>query len=76
MNAPVMIYTEQGQRVLDLAKEEALSFNHHSVKPDHLLLWNLLREGSAATPLIEQGATLERIRAGLLSLSRKGFRRP
>ncbi len=35
-NEPVTTYTEQGQRVLDLAKEEALSFNHHYIGAEHL----------------------------------------
>lgn len=71
VNEPVTTYTEQGQRVLDLAKEEALSFNHHSIGAEHLLL-GILREGSAAAPLIERGTTLERVRAGLLFLRGKG----
>src|SRR6266446_3940807 len=71
VNEPVTTYTEQGQRVLDLAKEEALSFNHHYIGAEHLLL-GILREGSAAAPLIEQGTTLEHVRAGLLFLAGKG----
>jgi RNA polymerase sigma factor (sigma-70 family) len=70
-NEPVTTYTEQGQRVLDLAKEEARSFNHHSIGAEHLLL-GILREGSAAAPLIERGTTLEHVRAGLLFLRGKG----
>lgn len=70
-NEPITTYSEQGQLVLDLAKEEALSFNHHSIGAEHLLL-GILREGSAATPLIERGTTLERVRAGLLFLRGKG----
>jgi len=66
-NEPVTIYTEQGQRVLDLAKEEALSFNHHYIGTEHLLL-GILREGSAAAPLTSQGATLSRVRTELLSV--------
>ncbi len=71
VNEPVTTYTEQGQRVLDLAKEEALSFNHHYIGAEHLLL-GILREGSAAAPLIERGTTLEYVRAGLLFLVGKG----
>ena len=71
MNEPVTTYTEQGQRVLDLAKDEALSFNHHYIGAEHLLL-GILREGSAAAPLIERGTTLEHVRAGLLFLGGKG----
>lgn len=70
-NEPVTTYTQQGQLVLDLAKEEALSFNHYYIGVEHLLL-GILREGSAATPLIERGTTLERVRAGLLFLRGKG----
>ncbi len=66
-NEPVTMYTEQGQRVLDLAKEEALSFHHHYIGTEHLLL-GILREGSAATPLTSQGATLPLVRAELLSV--------
>jgi hypothetical protein len=75
MHEPVTTYTEQGQSVLDLAKEEALSFNHHYVGAQHLLL-GILREGSAAAPLVEQGTTLERVRAGLLFLVGKGHPDP
>jgi hypothetical protein len=64
-NKPVTIYTEQGQHVLDLAKEEALSFNHHYIGTEHLLL-GILREGSVAEALILQGATLARVQAELL----------
>lgn len=64
MNEEVLPYTEQGQRVLDLAKEEALSFNHHYIGVEHLLL-GILREGSAAASLLEQGTTLEYVRAQL-----------
>ena len=71
VNEPVTTYTEQVQRVLDLAKEEALSFNHHYIGAEHLLL-GILREESAAAPLIEQGTTLEHVRAGLLFLAGKG----
>jgi RNA polymerase sigma factor (sigma-70 family) len=64
-NKPVTIYTEQGQRALDLAKEEALSFHHHYIGTEHLLL-GILSEGSAAASLTVQGATLARVRAELL----------
>lgn len=71
MNEPTTTYTEQGQRVLDLAKEEALSFNHHYIGAEHLLL-GILREGSAGVSLIERGTTLEHVQAGLLFLIGKG----
>lgn len=66
-NEPITTYTKKGQHVLDLAKEEALSFNHFYVGTEHLLL-GILREGSAAVSLISQGATLSRVRAELLSV--------
>lgn len=75
VHEPVTTYTEQGQRVLDLAKEEALAFNHHYIGAEHLLL-GVLHEGSAAAPLIERGTTLERTRAGLLFLVGKGQDEP
>ena len=67
MNEQDLIYTEQGQRVLTLAKEEALALKHHYIGTEHLLL-GILAEGSAAAPLIEQGTTLEHVRAGLIFL--------
>jgi len=67
MSEPVTTYTEQGQQVLDLAKEEARSFHHHYLGVEHLLL-GLLREGSATQSLVEQGATLELMRAELASI--------
>lgn len=62
-----LIYTKQGQRVLELAKEEALSLRHHYIGTEHLLL-GILAERSAAASLIEQGTTLEHVRAGLIFL--------
>jgi Clp amino terminal domain, pathogenicity island component len=67
MHEKDLIYTEQAQRVLDLARAEALSFQHYYIGTEHLLL-GILAEGSAAAPLIEQGTTLEHVRAGLLFL--------
>ncbi len=67
MNEKDFTYTDQGQRVLELAKEEALSLRHYYIGTEHLLL-GILAEGSAATPLIEQGTTLEHVRAGLIFL--------
>jgi RNA polymerase sigma factor (sigma-70 family) len=62
-----LTYTEQSQRVLALAKEEALSLKHYYIGTEHLLL-GILAEGSAAAPLIEQGTTLEHVRAGVIFL--------
>jgi RNA polymerase sigma factor (sigma-70 family) len=67
MDEKDLIYTEHGQLVLKLAKEEALALKHHYIGTEHLLL-GILAEGSAATPLIEQGTTLEHVRAGLTFL--------
>jgi hypothetical protein len=67
MNETDLTYTEPGQRVLELAKEEALSLKHYYIGTEHLLL-GILAEGSAATLLIEQGITLEHVRAGLIFL--------
>ena len=67
MHEKDLIYTEQAQRVLELAREEALSFQHYYVGTEHLLL-GILAEGSAVASLIEQGTTLEHVRAGLLFL--------
>ena len=60
-------YTKQGQRVLDLAREEALALQHYYIGPEHLLL-GILAEGSAASSLAEQGITLEHVRSGLIFL--------
>lgn len=66
-SSPVTTYTQQGQRVLDLAKEEAHALHHQYIGVEHLLL-GLLREGSATKSLVEQGATLELMRAELAAL--------
>jgi len=67
MNEKDLTYTEQGQRVLALAKEEAHAVKHYYIGTEHLLL-GILAEGSAAAPLVEQGTTLEHVRAGLIFL--------
>ncbi len=65
MEPPKTTYNEQALRVLELAKEEALAFNHHYIGTEHLLL-GVLREGSAATDLINLGVTLEAVRGGIM----------
>ena len=65
MEAPKTTYNEQALRVLDLAKEEALAFNHNYIGTEHLLL-GILREGSAAGELTNLGVTLEGIRGGIM----------
>ena len=67
MDEEALTYTGQGQRVLNLAKKEALSLRHYYVGTEHLLL-GILAEGSAAAPLLEQGTTFEHVRAGLIFL--------
>ncbi|GCE25310.1 hypothetical protein KDA_07940 [Dictyobacter alpinus] len=67
MDEKDLTYTEQGQRVLALAKAEALALKHYYIGTEHLLL-GILAEGSAAAPLVEQGTTLEHARAGLIFL--------
>lgn len=71
MDESVTTYTQQGQRVLDLAKEEALSLDHHSLGVVHLLL-GLLREGSLTPPYVEPWVTLERARAGVIFMMGRG----
>src|SRR5712692_7324112 len=63
--SPNMPYDEQALRVLELAKEEARAFNHDYIGTEHLLL-GILREGSAAAALINQGVTFEGMRGGIM----------
>ena len=65
VETPVMPYNEQALRVLELTKEEARTLQHNYMGTEHLLL-GILREGSGAPELIQQGITAERIRSGLL----------
>lgn len=69
METPIMPYNEQALRVLELTKEEAQTLHHNYMGTEHLLL-GILREGSAAPELIQQGVTAERIRGGLLFILR------
>ncbi len=57
---------EHAQHVLSLAHEEALSFNHHYIGTEHLLI-GLLREqkGLAALALEKLGVALEPVRAAV-----------
>ena len=71
MEPPKTMYNEQALRVLDFAKEEALAFNHNYIGTEHLLL-GILREGSAATDLINMGVTLEGVRGGILFIIGRG----
>ena len=65
MESPSMPYNEQALRVLELTKEEARAFNHNYIGTEHLLL-GILREGSAAAALINQGVTFEGMRGGIM----------
>ena len=65
VESPSIPYNEQALRVLELAKEEARAFNHNYIGTEHLLL-GILREGSAAAELIDQGVTFEGMRGGII----------
>jgi RNA polymerase sigma factor (sigma-70 family) len=69
VESPIMPYNEQALRVLELAKEEARAFNHDYIGTEHLLL-GILREGSAAAELINQGVTFEGMRGGITFILR------
>jgi RNA polymerase sigma factor (sigma-70 family) len=66
MASPILPYTEQALRVLELTKEEARALHHTYMGTEHLLL-GILREGSApaAATLIQHGVTVENMRAGI-----------
>ncbi|HZR43006.1 MAG TPA: sigma-70 family RNA polymerase sigma factor [Ktedonobacteraceae bacterium] len=57
-------YTEQTNRVIELAREEAIALGHNFVGTEHLLL-GVLREGTVTPILDKLGASLERVRAGV-----------
>ena len=71
MNEEVLIYTEQGKMFLTWQKKKLSLSITIILEFEHLLL-GILREGSAAAPLIEQGTTLEHVRAGLLFMIGRG----
>lgn len=57
---------ERARRVLDLAREEALAFDHPFIGTEHLLLGLLReREGVAALALEKLGVALEPVRAAV-----------
>jgi ATP-dependent Clp protease ATP-binding subunit ClpC len=66
-NEHLKLFNGRARHVLDLAKEEALSFDHNYIGTEHLLL-GLLREdqGSAAQYLTSQGVELEKVREAVL----------
>ncbi|MEX2047194.1 MAG: Clp protease N-terminal domain-containing protein [Chloroflexota bacterium] len=57
-------FNDRAKRVLALAQDEAIRFNHNHIGPEHLLL-GLAREGEgiAARALEALGATLSKLRA-------------
>jgi ATP-dependent Clp protease ATP-binding subunit ClpA len=59
-------FNEHARNVLSLAREEALSFNHHYIGTEHLLL-GLLREqgGVAALALQKLGVKLDTVRVAV-----------
>jgi methylenetetrahydrofolate dehydrogenase (NADP+)/methenyltetrahydrofolate cyclohydrolase len=59
-------FTERARRVLTLAQEEALRFNHNYIGTEHLLL-GLVRdgEGVAATVLASMGVELDKMRSAV-----------
>ncbi len=61
--------TPRAKRVIELAVDEAKRLNHHYIGTEHLLL-GLVREGEgiAAGVLESQGASLEKVRAEVLSV--------
>ncbi|GLV53215.1 hypothetical protein KDH_00700 [Dictyobacter sp. S3.2.2.5] len=61
---PATAYTEQTQRALDLAREEAIAMHHDFVGTEHVLL-GLIREGSVTLFLDSLGANYTRIRGCL-----------
>lgn len=65
VETPILPYNEQALRVLGLTKEEARALNHNFIGTEHLLL-GILREGSGAVELIDQGITYESMRGGIL----------
>ena len=59
-------FTERARRVLTLAQEEALRFNHNYIGTEHLLL-GLVREseGVAAKVLANLGVDLKKVRSAV-----------
>jgi hypothetical protein len=66
-NDHLQLFNRRARHVLDLAMEEALSFDHNYLGTEHLLL-GLLREdqGSAAQYLASRGIELDKVREAVL----------
>lgn len=68
-------FTEQAERVLTYAQEEARTLQHNYVGTEHLLLGLLREEGSAAAHILKSlGADLTRTRNGIETLVGRGER--
>ena len=68
-------FTERARRVLTLAQEEALRFNHNYIGTEHLLL-GLVREGEgvAAKVLANLGVELNKVRSAVEFIIGRGDR--
>ena len=68
-------FTERARRVLTLAQEEALRFNHNYIGTEHLLL-GLVREGDgvAAKVLANLGVELNKVRSAVEFIIGRGDR--
>jgi ATP-dependent Clp protease ATP-binding subunit ClpC len=62
-------FTPRAKKVLELSLREALQLGHNYIGTEHLLL-GLVREGDGvgAQVLVKRGATLDRVRQGVLAL--------
>jgi len=68
-------FTPRARKVITLAQEEAVRFNHNYIGTEHLLL-GLLREGEgvAAKVLVEMGVELNRVRSAVEFIIGRGAR--
>jgi len=68
-------FTPRARKVITLAQEEAVRFNHNYIGTEHLLL-GLLREGEgvAAKVLVEMGVELNRVRSAVEFMIGRGDR--
>jgi len=68
-------FTARARKVITLAQEEAVRFNHNYIGTEHLLL-GLLREGEgvAAKVLVEMGVELNRVRSAVEFIIGRGDR--
>ena len=68
-------FTARARKVITLAQEEAVRFNHNYIGTEHLLL-GLLREGEgvAAKVLVEMGVEINRVRSAVEFIIGRGDR--